>query len=1278
MRVTRLEIFGFKSFLEKLVLPLEAGFTGVVGPNGCGKSNIVDALRWVLGESRASQLRGGALEDVIFNGTDKLRPLGLAEVTMTLRASQKDFFSEIVSTLTRQGNQFAALLAREESSQAEEEAAEMEQQPSEGSSPEGESSTESASQGAEEARPHLTVIEGTLLDQAVSAVIGGSESESRPNLSVIDGTLGEAASQAPAQVSAAAQPESGTAGEPPKPNVTEGLADDVADEEFARHALNRFGWLRNVQEVQITRRLYRSGESEFFINRVSCRLKDMKELFRLVGLGARAYTIVAQGEVGRIVTARPEERRLIIEEAAGVSGFREKIATANRRLEETTQNLVRLDDVSREVQRQVNSLRVQASRAKAREQLKARITELERILFADSFIGLQAQQKVKREALAKVKGEEGNADAAFQKAHAEEQEARGSMLAVDVEGDDIRRRIDSIQEELRQRSERKSRASAKLSEINAQVEAAKNQVHAFGERKQTLTERRSDAERTIADLESKDAELVRQLGELGGEHEELVKQLAQQLSELRDQLRSREQEFRSTRDRLVSAESRSQALREQIERTSPVAQMKDVLALGGRHEALEGPAGIAFKQVLSALGDGTSLFVSGLSVPGEYVKAVQAALAERVSYLVSDDLYGTARSYSSAFREVSEAFRNSGKQKRFEPPSLGLFLRTPPTTLEIPEAAHPQPVEGAAKTTVTATAIPFKRLLEVIDVKPEFGASAEQVLSHYYVADSVDEATRYFEERVTQGFSPGSFLGTIVTKNGEVLTDLSFFCAGRTGQGVLHLQREAEELEQQVEKFRTDHQELATFRETVQQSIYEAERRHGEALAESRRQQARAREISNQQGAVRGRLHAEKRLLSQLEQDVNRIEQQVLQAKERIEGLLASQAHIAAEVAEFERVLDPTGAAKDLTSELAELRTVWEGIDKRRKEGRSILGAIAQRLELARNDRERIRQAVSRGELEVERVGLELQSLKERVLTEYGAELLATLEAQFGEAPKPQVAQEKSEENQESAELLESQAAQVAEGAPETITSAAGEASPVSAPIVLEKPLFDSERSEFREEVQKIRARIAREGEVDSSSIQRFEEEEVRLKELGTQKHDLSTAADTLKRTIEKLRETSEKRFLSTFEAVRNNFLGLIPRLFGGGKGTLELTDPTKPLECGIDIMVRPPGKKPKSIELLSGGEKALCAIAMIVSMFMERPSPLCVLDEVDAPLDEANLVRFLSLLKDMSNRTQFVVITHNKQTMTVADQLIGVTMQQPGASTVVTVSLNEAYQHVA
>ena len=198
------------------------------------------------------------------------------------------------------------------------------------------------------------------------------------------------------------------------------------------------------------------------------------------------------------------------------------------------------------------------------------------------------------------------------------------------------------------------------------------------------------------------------------------------------------------------------------------------------------------------------------------------------------------------------------------------------------------------------------------------------------------------------------------------------------------------------------------------------------------------------------------------------------------------------------------------------------------------------------------------------------------------------------------------------------------------------------------------------------------------TTLARFEEEQARLQNLEAQKQDLLSAAETLKRTISKLTETSEKRFLSTFAIVQDNFSKLVPKLYGGGKGTLELLDPTHPLDSGVEIVVRPPGKKLKTIDLMSGGEKALCAIAMIFALFLHRPSPLCVLDEVDAPLDEANLIRYLTMVKEMSTKTQFIMITHNKQSMNMADKLVGVTMQTPGASRVINVSLQEAYSQVA
>ncbi|MCB0338485.1 MAG: AAA family ATPase, partial [Bdellovibrionales bacterium] len=365
MRVTRLEVFGFKSFLDRLTLPLEAGITGVVGPNGCGKSNIIDALRWVLGETRAKNLRGSVSEDVIFSGTESLRPLGLAEVTITLRAAHEDFFADLVSPTSE-----VEAIVREAESEVE---------------------------------LDLDRADVEDADDQQSETLE-RDAEGRPILRVV-----------------------------PKPDPAERKVDEVAEEGstasletdedigVSDSLAQRFSWLKSVSEVQVTRRLYRSGESEYFINRVGCRLKDVKELFRAVGLGARGYTIVAQGEVSRIVSAKPEEKRTILEEAAGVLGFRDKIASAKRRLKDTEINLSRLDDIVKEVTRQVNSLRRQAAKARNREELKSELRDIEKKLLFEKAILLSEDVTKTLEARQKSLEEEKAAETAVQAAQTQEE-----------------------------------------------------------------------------------------------------------------------------------------------------------------------------------------------------------------------------------------------------------------------------------------------------------------------------------------------------------------------------------------------------------------------------------------------------------------------------------------------------------------------------------------------------------------------------------------------------------------------------------------------------------------------------------------------------------------------------------------------------------------------------------------------------------------------------------------------------------------------------------------
>lgn len=1131
MRVSRIEIFGFKSFMDRLVLPLEGGVTGVVGPNGCGKSNIVDALRWVLGETRASSLRGGVLEDVIFNGTDKLRPLGLAEVTITLRSNEENFFADLVSP-SLEADLLAGDVVIEEASMPIEPVATG---GADGAATDGDSS-------AAPERPRLTVIDGALSGSGKNAD---------------EGTVSAEGGSEPVASGAEA---SSLAGEP-----KEGMAPTF---------LTRFAWLKSVNEVQVTRRLYRSGESEFFINRVACRLKDLKDLFRAVGLGARAYTIVAQGEVSRIVTAKPEERRLIIEEAAGVLGFRDKIGAASRRLEETGINISRLDDLEKEVGRQVAVLKRQAARAEARHELKARVAELDRALLTDRFAGLRERKLAADSLVVEGRRDEAAADVVLKSVQTREQAARTELMTVDVEGDELRSKIDAIREELNGRVRERADRQARINELRAFALARGTEIKRLEERSATLAHRHGESEREIAELRNREQALEEQIRSVEGSNDEELRNLGVELHRLREALRTKEQAVREVRDRLISRKASLQSINEQLIAASPVTQLRKTLG-EKRAEILSG-----FK---------AGLFVDGLTVPSTYARAVQAVLAEKGEFLVSDRSADIARTF------VAEVVEKGGAHK--EGVGLGVF-------------------RAGGISAVEAPVLPFPRVLDVIEVTAECQRAAERLFHGVYLAETLEAALDFFGG---VDAAPGV---TLVTLEGDILTDFSFYSMRHDG-GLVQLKGRARELEVKIGEDEAVQATLHGEREGIAAAIQVAEQKHAEALRESRARQTHARELSNQQGNVRGRLQAMQRSLEQSSQDLGKVAQQIKEAEARIQEHHEEEARIQASLHELLQENDAP-----LQAELGRLREASQRVDETRKRGHQTLSALNQELESARRTLDDARAKASEGELTLQKIELERASIRERALTDYGDDLVETLEQILTLSDVPR--------------------------------------------------LDEAILAEYADEASKLKARIAREGEVDPTSIERYAEENQRLEDLTRQKRDLEEAAQTLKRTIERLTATSQERFVAMFEAVRRNFTRLVPRLFGGGKADLELIDPSNPLQSGVEIIARPPGKKLKSIELLSGGEKALCATALIFSIFLERPSPLCVLDEVDAPLDEANLTRFLALIKDMSVKTQFLMITHNKLSMSVSDNLVGVTMEEPGASKMISVSLQEAYSQVA
>ncbi|MGI6524094.1 MAG: chromosome segregation SMC family protein [Bdellovibrionota bacterium] len=1122
MQIVRLELFGFKSFMERTVLPLAGGVTGVVGPNGCGKSNVVDAARWVLGETRARSLRGELLEDVIFNGTDKLRPLGLAEVSLTLRSEEKDFFADLISPTLE-----ADLFVMSEELNAEN-ALNAERQPEEG---------QVVSLGQESAKENENDFEEHL------ASSDGEESNSLDTSSTLE--------ESQAVVT-----------EDEYPNATSGASAAL---------LQKFSWLKSVNEVQITRRLYRSGESEFFLNRVPCRLKDLREFCRAVGMGPRAYTIVAQGEITRIVTAKPEERRAILEEAAGVQGFRDKIIAAQRRLEDTDLNLTRFDDIIKEVSRQVLILKRQAAKARNRQQLKEEIKRLDNIIFVDTLSGFNQENAKICAELESAGQEEAELSNSLRERQNLEEEVRSGLMNIDVLGDELRSGIDQIKSDLAARDRARGERLAKIGELKALISGSESELQNLQDRRVKLEQRRLDCDSEIKDLNLQNEALNKERSSIehlsGGD----VARLGEEIDRKRKELRQKELGVREFRDEVVALKATFSSLSDQLVDVSPVAKLKRLMN-GDSDDTLLPPSMKVLAEVMH--------------VPAHLVKAVQVALREKASFVVVEDPH----QLMLKLKELTKDEENS----------LGI---------------------GAVATSFRANIqqtrkVPFKPLLDSLKIDTDFEPLLHSLLHDIYLVGSLEEAADYFsseegkDDLETKLVTP---TGCFITKNS--FSELS------TEVGIIQTKNKLEEIQARLTDCEAKHQGAETECESLRTAIETLEKDQLAALSESDKVQQQILELGKKSGEVQGRLGGLYNVKDELEDDFDLTESKILDAENRLDAL-----QYRLDSAEDELENATTDQDSALEEELAKRVAEYEGLERRRQEKRLQMNEVMRVVEDLRQQVDALRIKGAGLELRKQKIALSVTNLKEKVFAEYGEEDWGEIESQ----------------------------------------------------LLNYEPLEDFVRDEYEEELIRLRARLLREGEVDPESIPRLAEEQNRLEELEKQKADLERASAILKKTISRLVETSVERFMSTFDAVKSNFERLIPRLFDGGQGTLSLADPSNPLETGLELTVRPPGKRLKSIELLSGGEKGLCAVALIFSMFLQRPSPLCILDEVDAPFDEVNLSRFIDLLKEMSTKTQFIMITHNKQSMAACDNLVGVTMQEPGASKILTVSLEEAYDHVA
>ncbi len=1202
MKIKRLSIQGFKSFVDRVVLDFAAEPAAIIGPNGCGKSNVIDAIRWVTGEQNPRHLRGRQMEDVIFNGSEARKPVGMAEVVLT-------FSNERAKAPSR----FAAF-----------------------------------------------------------------------------------------------------------------------------------------SEIEVARRLYRSGESEYYINRVRCRLRDVVDLFTDTGIGKEGYSIVEQGQVSWLVNARPEERRVLFEEAAGVNRFKHRRDTAIRRLEATKENLLRVSDIIAEVKRQLNSLNRQAKKAEryraAKEALKdidLRLSSMEYALIlqkksakekkieeaGDEAIRLATEKsaaELRRDtALSELHGVEERYQAIGEKVSALEKELGAGEREVElsrIRGEELQRDIARLTSEIDDLSRKKDAAGAAIEETRSSLAGAAAST--------------KEGEAALSRLKS---ELDEMLGELGGKtalEAEMKARLVQnraRLSDIRHALQSAIDEERREREREARCGAGMQEATEKIAALEdPLENLKRDMALSTEQgESLESEAR-GLREELAGLEEKRRGLISGV----EGLKEARAAARARLNTLEEmernlDNVHGGARAILKGgtlrgvhgivadFIEANAGFERAveaalaerleyviveGQGEGLE--AIG-FLKSnsggrgsfvPLKDLRPAPSAVPAGLAGR---------IGARPLVDEIKIRDGYGPMVKALMGETLLVNDMDEALALWR-------TDGMF-STIVTLEGERLNPEGVITGGGSGGpggGILQRRGEIKGIKGEISGFEARLGELVAALSAIDNDIASA-RQGLERLAEdlhrveiqrvntegetkrqetelksliqlqsdlaAGKEEARAalerlsekkRALAAEREAIEGAIKGDEEGLGEvvtaiaaMEEKKSALSARVTASQVELARLTERRRALETRLGEQERLVEELGRA--LKARLDEKALAETGVEEKEKEAAEAearLKGLYNGLVAAREERAREEGALAsiRGRIkEVEEAISALDEKKRRLEEEQGAlgfglkelELRASnleerLAERYGLGLKD-LQPTKTPSSGDAAEERDGRGA------------VTGDAPDAGAPV---------DMASLREERDALQARILAMGEVSLSALEEYRELEGRHAFLLAQQEDLTKSTEGLMKAIARINRTSRARLRAAFDEINERFRENFPKFFRGGHAELRLTDETNILESGIDIVAQPPGKKLQNISLLSGGEKALTAVSLIFSIFLIKPSPFCLLDEVDAPLDEANIDRFNAFVRDISNISQFILITHNKRTMEVVDRLYGVTMEEPGVSKIVSV----------
>ena len=1183
MRLKRLEMVGFKSFADKTLVELNPGITAIVGPNGCGKSNIVDALRWAMGEQSARHLRGHQMEDVVFAGSDSLPATGMAEVSLTF------------------------------------------------------------------------------------------------------------------------------------------------DNEDGRGPVE----YSSFSEIMVTRRLFRSGESEYAINKTPCRLKDIIELFLGTGVGSKAYSIVEQGRVDELVNSKPEERRVLIEEAAGTSKYKSRKLVAERKLERTQQNLFRVTDIVREIERQIRTMELQAKKAERYKALKADLREKD--LLCASLHRQSLNQEIATqeghladaenrlaEYLNTLHGKESESEAvrfSLMELEKEISVRQENVYQAKMQLQSEEQRIDFFKKDLTQLNENEGETLTALAQLDDKRKVLAREIEELNKAKESFIQlslfEESFLRENETELEKLQAEIQALQSELETERAALI-DIANQLVYLKNDLAAKERRRDETNRALErnceehstataslelieskrnEAERALEASLEQSgERNLEFAQVTAVIQSLTRSkdeqeetiEALkeriqesrsrllsledlqknyegyqEGVRAIMLKRQEEAAADGVyGLVTEVIEAPVLYEKALTAVLGDRLQYMI-------VKGHDEGIEAIEFLKQKASGRGSFIPVQMTRKSNRP---LPLGEAEVVAP------------------LLELISVKEGYRDVAEYLLSDVVVVQDLKSGLALWHRN--------GYYSTLVTPEGEVIDPMGVVTGGSEesleGSFLTQRRRMKElrilltELESEIQ---IEERELVELKNSLQQAEAkktllgtEIHRLELERVRNEHEHRSTQQDLQRLRQTLDVLLQEQRDLSATLEGLLEEIkeghagrEKRTIEKTEREDKLAEIQATFLERRKSLESVEAAVTQSRIRTAALGEKReNTHVNLDNRLKlqeEAGQQIGRHHGQIADIQRRRGEIQNALTQAEQTVAASRATVEELEEKLLNERQryreiSKQLTEIDELIKELrPRAETCQE--EKNRLQVTLTEKRLnlQHLADGVRDKYSVDLGS---VEAPDAGATPL-----NELTIEIEELRARIERMGDVNMAAIGEYEELTTRFQFMNRQKEDLEKSIADLQQTIVKLNRVCRVRFKESFEEINQKFQSIFPRMFRGGKARLVLTDENDYLETGVDIVVQPPGKKLQSITLLSGGEKALTAVSLLFAIFLTKPSPFCFLDEVDAPLDDANVDRFNELIKEMSEFSQFVLITHNKKTMQAAEVLYGITMAEPGVSKVVSVRMS-------